>query len=240
LPTPTTPARAQSPDLVGAIVQDLEGRIAGGELQPGDRIPTERELAQSWGVSRTTVRQALYELELKSLVERTRRRGTTVSNLADRNRTGAALLSGLSPHARELAEVLDFRAAIEPAMAARAAMYATAAEIAEIAALVSAMATAASAEEDVELDDRFHRLIAKATHNPLFVQLVSDMSEWLRSVRQPQLELSPERRAKVIEGHALFLEAIRARDPDAATQVAADHIEMVRREMWPMLQDDRT
>jgi GntR family transcriptional regulator, transcriptional repressor for pyruvate dehydrogenase complex len=223
---------------VGAIVQDLESRILEGRMKVGDKLPTERELAADWGVSRTTVREALYELELKSLVQRTRRRGTTVADLSARAVTSEALLSGLSPHARQLAEVLDFRAAIEPAMSARAAMYATSSEIADLESLLAAMEQSDSAERDIELDDRFHRLIAQATHNPLFVQLVSDMSTWLRDVRQTQLRISPERRASVIRGHALFVEAIRERDPDAAASVAAEHVEHVRRELWPLLQAD--
>jgi GntR family transcriptional repressor for pyruvate dehydrogenase complex len=223
---------------VGAIVQDLESRIVDGRMKVGDRLPTERELAADWGVSRTTVREALYELELKSLVRRTRRRGTTVADLSARTVTSEALLSGLSPHARQLAEVLDFRAAIEPAMSARAALYATSSEIAEMESLLEAMEQSDSAERDIELDDRFHRLIAQATHNPLFVQLISDMSTWLRDVRQTQLGISPERRARVISGHALFVEAIRERDPAAAASVAAEHLEQVRRELWPILQAD--
>jgi GntR family transcriptional repressor for pyruvate dehydrogenase complex len=221
--------------LVGAIVHDLESKILGGELEAGDRIPTERDLAQMWGVSRTTVRQALHELELKSLVDRTRRRGTTVADLRGRAATSAALLSGLSTHARQVAEVLDLRAAIEPPMAARAAMYATGAEIAEMEQLLEAMAHSESAEHDLELDSQFHRLIAKATHNPLFVQLVSDMGKWLREARQSQLRISPERRAEVIAGHALFVEAIRGRDAETAARVSAEHVEHVRRELLPLL-----
>ncbi|MEA2284949.1 MAG: GntR family transcriptional regulator, transcriptional repressor for pyruvate dehydrogenase complex [Solirubrobacteraceae bacterium] len=224
--------------LVGAIVHDLEAKIVDGRLKAGDRLPTERDLAREWGVSRTTVRQALYELELKSLVDRTRRRGTTVADLRARAVTSEALLSGLSPHARQLAEVLDFRAAIEPAMSARAAMYATSSEIAEMDALLEAMAASGSAQTDIELDHRFHTLIAQATHNPLFVQLVGDMANWLRDVRRSQLQISPERRARMLRGHALFVEAIRARDPDAAARVSAEHVEQVRRELWPLLQAD--
>ena len=232
-------AAKSSAGLVGAIVQDLESRIVDGRMQVGDKLPTERELAADWGVSRNTVREALYELELKSLVQRARRRGTTVADLSARTVTSEALLSGLSPHARQLAEVLDFRAAIEPAIAARAAMYATSSEIAEMDSLLDAMERADSAERDIELDDRFHRLIAQSTHNPLFVQLFSDMSTWLRDVRQTQLRISPERRASVIRGHALFVEAIRERDPSTAASVAAEHLERVRRELWPLLQADR-
>jgi GntR family transcriptional repressor for pyruvate dehydrogenase complex len=226
--------------LVAAIVNDLESKITRGELKGGDRLPTERDLARAWGVSRTTVRQALYELELKSLVERTRRRGTTVADLSRRTETSEALLSGLSPHARQVAEVLDFRAAIEPPMAARAAIYATSSEIARMDELLEAMAGSQSAERDLELDDEFHRLIAEATHNPLFVQVIGDMANWLRDARQSQLGISSERRARVIAGHVLFVDAIRGRDPEAAARVSAEHVENVRRELLPLLDNRET
>lgn len=231
-------SRTPPPSLVVNIVRDLETRILEGKLKEGDRLPTERELAPQYGVSRTTVREALYELELKSLVRRTRRRGTVIADLRNRTGTSEALLSGLSQHAREVAEVLDFRAGVEPAMAARAARYATQADIAELEAVLEAMLKSRSARRDLELDERFHWLIAKATHNPLFLQLMSDMSKWLRETRQTQLQISPDRRRRVIEGHADFLGAIRARDPDLAARVASHHLVEVQRAMAPLLRGD--
>lgn len=209
-----------------------------GFFKEGERLPTERELAQGYQVSRSTVREALYELELKNLVERTRRRGTIVSDLSSRVSTSEALLSRLTQPARELAEVLDFRAALEPPMAARAARYATGAEVAELERLLEAMSASKSAERDVELDERFHALIARATHNPLFEQVVEHMSRWLRDVRQNQLGLTDRERVAVMRGHTDIVDAIRARDPEEAARVMAEHVELVRRAMWPLVRGD--
>lgn len=226
------PEKQPAKRALESIVDHIESLIATGELQPGDKIATERELAAEYNISRTTVREAIYELELKGLVERARRRGTTVSQLGGRELMSEALISGLSTEKREIAEILDFRAAIEPAIAARAARYATSREIRALEGLLEKMAEPASAAEHLELNTVFHEMIATATHNPLLVRVSKEISNSLTALTRQQLRMPAARRSKLmVEGHRAFVDAIRNRDPEAAFAVAQAHVEEVQKQV---------
>ncbi|WP_170837768.1 FadR/GntR family transcriptional regulator [Streptomyces sp. TP-A0874] len=215
--------------IVLEIVTHFESLIARGEIKAGDKIATERELASTYGISRTTVREAMYELELKGLVERVRRRGTIVTDSGNRGLMSEALLSGLSREGRQIAEILDFRAAIEPAIAARAARYATEAEIRTLEEILGKMATPGPAEEHLALNTQFHEQIAIATHNVLFVDVAKEISKSLNVLMRAQLAMSSERRTQLlVEGHSEFVDAIRERDPERSFQVALKHVEDVQ------------
>ncbi len=199
----------------------LERVLVGRQLQPGERLPPERELAAQLGVSRASVREAMHELLLKGLVERRPGRGTVVTD-ADGGGRGDALLGVMGPESRDLRSILDFREAIEPPIASRAAIRATPADIANLSALLSEMERAAS-REYAPLDQRFHHLVAHATHNPLLWRLVDVTSEWMTSIRQDALQ-STKRRATSLAGHRAILDAIVRHDADAAASATVGHI----------------
>lgn len=213
--------------LVESIVRAIEEQISSRHLQAGARLPTERELAVEHSVSRTTVRQALHELELKGLVDRIRRRGTTVSDLTQRNISSEALLSRLSPSGRKYAEILDFRAAIEPGIAARAAQYATSSEIRALDELAQSPGLSGDTALDDDAHRRFHCLIAQATHNPLFLELTETTYSWIRAPRETEKRLSRRETGEIKHDHVDLVAAIRARDPVRAEAVALEHITAV-------------
>ncbi|HZD38105.1 MAG TPA: GntR family transcriptional regulator, partial [Actinomycetes bacterium] len=107
--------------LPAELATDIERLILAGELPPGAKLPPERELATTLGVSRASIRDALRDLEMRGLLERTPGRGTIV---ADRPSSGLgrALLRELHPRTRDLLEVMEVRSIIEPPMTARAAL----------------------------------------------------------------------------------------------------------------------
>jgi GntR family transcriptional repressor for pyruvate dehydrogenase complex len=214
---------AHVPDDLSA---NLEQMIVDGELGRGDRLPAERELATSLRVSRASVREALRDLELKGLIDRRPGRGTIVSGDPQRTRQGGSLLGRLSSSERDLLEVMDLRATIEPPIAARAASRATPAGLRGLREIVEAMEGAATLEETVELDERFHREISRATHNPLLVRLLEVTTEWMGPSRKSTLQ-SEDRRAASIAAHRRILEAIGAHDPVDAEEAMAAHIESV-------------
>jgi GntR family transcriptional repressor for pyruvate dehydrogenase complex len=209
------------------LVARLERMIFDGELAPGARLPPERELQAALGVSRVSVREALHHLELKGLVDRRPGRGTIVV-APDRSDRAAGLLARLTAADRDLLELMDLRAAIEPPIAARAAGRATAADVAELRRLVEEMERAADVTRTIALDAAFHAAIARATHNPLFTNLLDAMADWLGATRGAGLQ-SRRRRRESIAGHRRILEAIAARDPDAAAAAMRDHIDRVNR-----------
>lgn len=205
----------------------LERMIFEGELRAGSRLPPERELQTSLGVSRVSVREALHHLELKGLVDRRPGRGTVVV-APDRSARGGALLARLSPDERDLLELMDFRAAIEPPIAARAAERATPQDVRRLRELAAEMERAPDVARTIELDEAFHAAIARATHNPMFALLLEVTAGWLAATRRAALQ-SRRRRSESIAAHARIVDAIAAGAPASAAEAMRDHIDTVNR-----------
>jgi GntR family transcriptional repressor for pyruvate dehydrogenase complex len=220
---------------VQKVVADLEALLATDQLRAGDRLPTEREMAAQFGVSRATIREALQELELKGRIERVQGRGTTVVAATDRDAPGGALLARLPPEDRRVAELMDFRHAVEPVIARRAARYATAADMYQLERVTEEMAATDSADVYRELDERFHYLVARATHNSVFMQLVEMTWDALRPTRLAQ-EMDKVARDRALVDHRAVLGAISARDAERAERAMRGHIEQVARDLGVMVE----
>jgi GntR family transcriptional repressor for pyruvate dehydrogenase complex len=209
------------------LVARLRRMIFDGELAPGAKLPPERELQAVLGVSRVSVRQALHQLELQGLVDRRPGRGTVVV-APDRSDRAVTLVARLTAADRDVRELMDLRAAIEPPIAALAAARATVADVRELRDLVEEMQRTSAVERVTELDEAFHAAIARATHNPLFAQLLDAIRDWLRATRGVGLQ-SARRRRESIAAHTRIVAAISARDADAAGAAMRKHIDAVNR-----------
>jgi GntR family transcriptional repressor for pyruvate dehydrogenase complex len=215
----------QTSRLPDALSSMLEQVVLTGQVPTGGRLPSERDLATQLGVSRASVREAMHELLLKGLVARRPGRGTVVVD-ADGRGLGSSLLGVMAPKSRDLRTILDFREAIEPPIAGRAAFRATPADIRNLSAALADMEIARSRADYAALDRRFHYLVARATHNPLLARLVEVTAEWMASIRKTALE-SPERRTTSLAGHRAILEAIGRHDPVAAFAANVEHIHQI-------------
>jgi GntR family transcriptional repressor for pyruvate dehydrogenase complex len=205
--------------LPAELATDIERLILAGELPPGAKLPPERELATTLGISRASIRDALRDLEMRGLLERTPDRPSSW--------VGRALLRELDPRTRDLLEVMEVRSIIEPPMTARAALRATAREIARLQQLVESMSPELDAEEYAPLDLAFHQAIARCTHNQLLARVLEAVNPMTAVSRSDRLQ-SPERRVASIAGHRRILEALRAHDPEAASAAAAEHVTAVQ------------
>lgn len=219
------PRHATGTDLVESVVGPLERAIRDGLVSEGDRLPPERMLSAQLGVSRATVREALHELELKGLVERRQGRGTVVLETG-RGELTQLLIRRLDSGERALAEIMDFREAIEVPITARAAKYATRADVVRLEGLADRMESEVSGKRHSELDAQFHESIARATHNPLLVKLVRLSADWTTTTRNRRLEGVARRRGS-LEGHREILNRIRDRDPEGAAQAMQDHLRRI-------------
>ena len=213
--------RARAVQVSDGLSATLERMIRDGTILEDERLPPERDLAQHLGVSRTSVREALHELELKGLVDRRPGRGTVV--VTRESGMAASLLGHLDTSQRNLREVMDLRAAIEPPIAARAAERRTARDVERLRDLVERMASERSMAQSARLDIEFHQAIARATHNPLLVRLLGFASEWIDETRRERI-LSKRRRDQSITAHTEILDAIVARDRAAAYDAMSRHI----------------
>jgi len=218
-------AKIESGRLYERVAEDLAGKIAAGDYGVGRRLPSERDLAQAYAVSRPTIREAIIALELDGLVEV--RLGSGVYVTARAPRDGQAGEMDVGPF-----ELLEARRAIEGESAALAAALITAAELDELESLVAEM-QAENARDVVmseDADRRFHMLIARATQNSAMVTAVEML--WDARARSPQTKLLSTKAHAAgvtpsIDEHAAILDALRRRSPDGARQAMRDHLTRV-------------
>jgi GntR family transcriptional repressor for pyruvate dehydrogenase complex len=203
----------------------LEQMIRDGVIVHEERLPPERELAQQLGVSRTSLREALHELQLKGLLDRRPGRGTVVLD-PNLSRVGESLLGHMAADERNLRHVMDLRAAIEPPIAARAAQRATARDIRRLREVLAAMRREPSRVAIGLLDIQFHDAVAASTHNPHLVRLLRFASEWIDESRRA-VAYDRRRRERSIAAHSAILACIEARDADGAARAMERHIDAV-------------
>ncbi|WP_214406622.1 FadR/GntR family transcriptional regulator [Pseudonocardia lacus] len=183
-------ARKPVPELVGDKVVEL---VRTGELRPGNRLPSEPELARLFGVARSSVRTGLQRLQARGLIEVSRGQGWFV---ADEPRPGASdgLLEPMTAGDFDVLEVLETRIALEGQAAALAAVRATPGQRDRIAKLSRAHQEIPFADRDalLEADEEFHAAIADASGNAhlkaMLTTVVPLIAAWRRdSYRSPEL-----------------------------------------------------
>jgi len=207
------------------IVAQIEALLDRGDLRPGDQLPTERTLAEQFQVSRASVREALRALELLGIVETHAGGGTFVRRAAARDL--ARPLSALISRGHPVADVIEVRGLIEPAVAACAAERVTREELAELRAIIVAQERKVSAGESyVDEDTRFHELIGRAAGNELLVTMLAAIFDVLRASREEWLQTNARAHASV-DAHRRILAALEAHDAAAAREASADHIKAV-------------
>jgi DNA-binding FadR family transcriptional regulator len=211
--------------LYEQISQKLARDIAIGRYELGQRLPSERELAQAFAVSRPTVREAIIALELDGLVDV--RTGSGVYVLNKKPPSGKAGATDIGPF-----ELLEARRSIEGETCALAASRIDEGQLVELEVLIAEMFD--ENEHDVvkseDADRRFHELIARATQNSGMIAAVQML--WDARARSPQnRSLSAKVRAKGvkprIDEHTAIVDALRRRDPDAARAAMRDHLSRV-------------
>lgn len=215
----------QSSKYSEQISRQLLQRIVDGHFQPGDRLPPERDLASIFNVSRVVVRESIGSLEAKGIVSVRQGRGTTVNSVDEWNTLDSQVL--LLLYGDEIfSQLMETRRIFEPEMAALAAERIHDDEM-EPLRLCSELPEDDSVEEHVERDMNFHLMIARATHNPVLVMVLSSTSELLREGRR-RIFIVPGELAKAREWHLAIYGAIKNRDPAAAREAMAGHMEQVR------------
>lgn len=205
--------------LYERVARDLAAAIADETYPVGRRLPSERELAQQYAVSRPTVREAIIALELDGLVEVRTNSGVYV--ISRHPRGGKAGATDVGPF-----ELLEARHAIEGEACALAAARITDETLAELEALVAQMDVEDIAEAE-EADRRFHLMIAEATQNSAVSTTVASL--WEARARSPQYQLLSRKAmaagvAPRIDEHRDILAALRDRRPEAARTAMRRHL----------------
>ena len=223
------PSPIERPRLSDTIYGQLLEEIMAGRFSVGDRLPTEKQLAQRFSVSRPVVREALQRLQTDGVVIARQGSGTYVQRSPSQR---VAELT--SQHSlREVLEVMELRMALEELAAKLAARNRTDEQVRAIEqarrALGELFGQGAAAKE---ADFAFHRAIAVASGNRVLVETLDQLSERVKSGMNVTLSLtreaSEQRRARVLDEHDRIVHAIRVGDADSAAIAMRYHLDQVR------------
>ncbi len=231
------PLRSDPLDLALTSLRTMIARDAAAGHR---RLPAERELAASLGVSRAAVRKALDILEAEKVIRRHVGRGTFLRAgpeaaapkapaVADLPPDFALAAAGVSPR-----ELVDTRFVMEPAIAELAATAARPADVDELRRCVRKRETATEAETYEMWDYALHMAVANATHNALVVQILEHIHRLRRSndwQRYRRTTLAPARKSVSDPQHRAIVEAIARHDPRAAAEAMRVHIRTIRRHL---------
>lgn len=217
--------------LYEKIVDQIENRILNGNLEPGDKLPPEHELAKQFCVSRTSIREAMKALSQKGLIVVQPGRGTFVIDS-----TSSAMRNSIDLFVKigsidGIVDLVDVREILEPEIAAMAAERATPDQITDMTEAVEAMDKAMdNPEAFIEADLDFHLALAKATHNTLIPILIDALIDLLREhrVRAASVKGGIERSQPY---HKQILEAVTNRDADQAREIMRGHLTQTRKEI---------
>ncbi|NUS93282.1 MAG: FadR family transcriptional regulator [Nocardia sp.] len=218
------PMRRRARSVSAEVAAHLEKLIVNGELRAGDRLPPERELAASMNISRSSLREAMFELEAKKLVERRQGRGSTV---ADIPRAASELYGNLADLDGELGYATELRDLVEPRIAGLAALRAVDSNLLSLDEVLARSHETLSPEDSMRLDIEFHTLLAHAAQNPLLVTLCTMTTEWTQRTRVLSHRTALGRRIS-IQGHESIYRAVSEHDATAATAAMEQHLREVR------------
>ena len=223
--------------IADAVAAGLEKRILEGSLKPGDRLPSERDLALELGVSRSSLREAMQKLLSKGLLTTRHGGGTHVTDKLEAHFVDPwqDMLSG---HPLLHRDLLEFRQMLEGQAASLAADRATDIDLQRLDAAYAALDADFDQGENlsacIAVDVAFHQAIAEASHNMLIGHLSASLMRVIHGHVAKNLEhlhTRPQRWDQLRAQHHAIWQAIRDRQPKAAEQAARDHIQYVRQSM---------
>jgi GntR family transcriptional repressor for pyruvate dehydrogenase complex len=233
---PATSLAIRRRRLYEDVASRLEAMIQGGELGPGDPLPSERELMRLFRVGRPAIREALFALSKMGLVEvrngaRPRVTRPTAGVVVDSLAGAARHLLAAPDGVRSFQEARRF---FEIGLARHAAMFATADDR---RALARALEANRAALDDVRAFERtdvaFHFVLAVAPRNPIFTAIHEAIVAWLTEQRTISL-VSPGQRFIALRAHEAICDAVAKRDPDLAERAMRDHLDQVADTYWKM------
>lgn len=205
------------------IVRQIKLMIGEGRLKSGDQLPPERDLAEKFVVSRTSVREALRALESLGLVEIRPGEGTFVREMSVEALIEPLALVMVSQR-EAIAELFEARRLLEPAIAALAAGRATPAEVQDMTRILEEQAKEiAAGRTGLVQDAQLHAALASAAHNRTITRIVNAIMDLLTQSREESLN-TPGRSERSHQNHRRILEAVGRRDEAGAAQAMREHL----------------
>ena len=220
-------AKNKSDQVVDQIIQS----VIDGEYKPGDRLPIESELAEQFGVSRITIREAIKKLSAMQLVSPLEAKGTFINRLNISNFM-EPLLPLLALQEKDVHALFDTRLYLEMGIASLSAQYATAEDIkalTEIHRMMEKNFSEAGGSNPLYTfsDQKFHETLAQSSHNEVLINIYKTVQDVYRSFIEKTSNLKSGREASIKE-HELILKAIKERNPIAAEDAMRKHIKKAK------------
>jgi DNA-binding FadR family transcriptional regulator len=205
------------------IVQEVLGWLADGRYKPDDALPTEKDLMAHFNVGRNSVREATQAMVTMGVIDVRPGRGSRVLRTSPADVLPPEVISALMlPNTLE--ELYEFRLLIEPGIAASAAERATPEDIASMKAALDRYEEAMDAGEPVAPHDvLFHRCVAAAAHNSIYLKITDAVSSLLISARRAT-DLVHAAVHAAADDHRAIVEAIEQKDSDLARERMSDHV----------------
>jgi len=235
--------KIQQLKLSDAIAEQLEQMILEGSLESGQRLPSERDLALQFEVSRPTVRDAILKLESKGLLERRQGRGTWVKEVIDQALI-QPLFQLLTTHQEAQLDLLEFRHALEGISAYYAALRGTETDFLQLSeALEAANAPALKNNPQLQAQavSRFNIAVTAASHNLVLLHLLQGLNPLLEDNICQNFRLL-DKRSGVIEQISLhrqeMLTAILNRQPDQARDACHAHLAYIEEALLDIGRED--
>ncbi len=219
--------------LSHAVVRQIERLILQGILRPGERLPSERELAERLAVSRPSLREAVAELQESGLLTTRAGSGIFVAEVLG-SAFSPALIRLFAAHDEAVFDYLDFRSDMEGLAAERAARLGSDTDLAVVAAIFAKMEAAhrkRNPEQEAALDVEFHMAIIEASHNVVMLHMMRSMYDLLRSgvfYNRQLMFRQKSIRGILLDQHRAINAAIQARDPEGARRAVEAHMAFVR------------
>jgi GntR family transcriptional repressor for pyruvate dehydrogenase complex len=219
------------------VAARLEAMIQEGGYQPGDQLPSERDLMKQFGVGRPAVREALYSLQTMGLVavssgERARVTRPTPKLVIESLAGTARLMLSEPDGIRHFQQARTF---FEIGLARHAAEHATEADLIDLRrALEENRLSIGNIRRFEQTDMAFHYVLAVIPRNPIFTAIHAAIAEWLMEQRTMTLTY-PGQNEIAYRAHAAITEAIAARDPDRSERVIRAHLDQVADLYWQVV-----
>ena len=236
--------KVDSEKLSHSVIRQIEHLILQGILRPGERLPSERELADRLAVSRPSLREAVAELEEAGLLVTRAGSGIYVADVLG-SAFSPALVRLFSTHDDAVADYVAFRRDMEGIAAERAARLGSDTDLQVIDSIFQKMLAAHAKRDPADeaaLDAEFHMAIIEASHHVILLHMMRSMFDMLREgvfYNRQAVFRHRQTRDVLLDQHRAIHDAMMARDPDAARAAVGAHMDYVQSALADLGRADR-
>jgi GntR family transcriptional repressor for pyruvate dehydrogenase complex len=223
--------KAQRMRTFDDVLEQLREAILSGRIRPGEKLPTERQLCEEFGVGRPTLREALRSLEAVGMIDvRPGKGGGSYAVTPSESTVGDALASLVSLRGASLEDLAEFRLDFEGENALWAARRADASDLAMLEAAVTEAREASAVDDLLAADVRWHEIVARATKNRLRIGIALGIHESVMRRHNTLVRPSDDQVFTIPQDLIDITAAISAGDPERARTTMREHIEVWNRE----------